>query len=169
MAFKADSSQAALQILVDGVTSPVTADAQVIELCTVSGSTATAVNPANPLPVAIAAVYIDENGNKLTTKRAFQNAGAGAETVVVTAVGGKAIRVVAGYFIAGSVATNLTFQSKPAGGGAAIGPTVQNVNNSGLVLPFLPLGWHQTVSGEALSVLLGGGSTVGVQVVYVEV
>ena len=96
------------------------------------------------------------------------NVGQGAtETVLVTAVAGKAIRVIALLMMAGGTATEATFLSKPTGSaGVAISCLFANGINGGAVLPPCSAGWFQTVAGEALTVTTGSGSATGIQLVY---
>lgn len=106
----------------------------------------------------------------LEVKFAFANvAQSQTDSAVVAAVSGKRIRVIAVCCVAAAVATNITFNSKPGGAGAAISALFANGANGGFVLSFNPVGWFQTVSGEGLSVTTGAGSTTGIQVTYVEV
>jgi hypothetical protein len=86
---------------------------------------------------------------------------------IVTAVAGKKIRVQAAKAIAGATATNLTFNSKPAGAGTAIDCLNANGANGGMVLPFNPKGWFDTNVGEGLTATTGGGSTTGILVNYI--
>jgi hypothetical protein len=76
------------------------------------------------------------------------------------------IRVYALYAQAGGTATNITFNSKGAGAGTAIGPLMAAGANGGAVLPYNPKGWFTTKPGEGLTVTTGAGSTSGLQVVY---
>ncbi len=85
---------------------------------------------------------------------------------VVALVSGKKLRVLAAVFVAGGTATDLTFRS---GTSADISCKFANGANGGASLPFNPCGWFETVSGEALTVTTGVGSTTGISVVYVEV
>ena len=113
---------------------------------------------------------IDENGVSLTVKRAFANVAASAtDSNIVTAVASKKIRVLSVIALAGGTATNLTFNSKPAGAGTAITPLLANAANGGEVLPPNPYGWFETTAGEGLTVTTGAGSTTGILVIYVEV
>jgi hypothetical protein len=106
----------------------------------------------------------------LTPKWALANITASqTDSNIVTAVGGKIIRVVAMFAVTGATATNLTFNSKGGGAGTAISPLFANGINGGEVLPYNPVGWFQTASGEALTCTTGAGATTGIQVVYVEV
>lgn len=68
--------------------------------------------------------------------------------------------------VAGSTATNLTFNSMGSGAGTAISPLYQNGANGGAVAPYAEHGWIFTNSGESLTATTGSGSTVGVLVGY---
>lgn len=106
----------------------------------------------------------------LTPKFAFANVNASStDSSIVAAVTAKRIRVLAVAAVAGATATTLTFNTKPAGAGSAISPLLANGANGGEILPFSPVGWFQTASGEGLTVTTGSGSATGVLVVYVEV
>lgn len=91
------------------------------------------------------------------------------DSQIVAAVTAKKIRVLGAFATCGATATNLTFNSKGGGAGVAISPVLQNGINGGEVLPFSPVGWFETVAGEALTVTTGAGSTTGLLVVYAEV
>jgi hypothetical protein len=109
---------------------------------------------------------IDAN-TSLTPTKTFANVSASStDSNIVTAVGGKKVRVVAFAAVCGGTATTLTFNSKPAGVGTAITMQFQNAANGGEVLNFNPVGWFDTNTGEGLTVTTGAGSTTGVQVVY---
>lgn len=82
---------------------------------------------------------------------------------LVAAAAGKKIRVLAIAFVCGGTATNATLNSAST----AISAVFQNAANGGAVLPFNPVGWMETVEGEALTITTGTGSQTGVQVVYV--
>lgn len=119
---------------------------------------------------AVSGQIIDENGAVLTVKRAFANIAASiTDGSVIAAVATKKLRILAVYAQCGATATNLTFNSKPAGAGAAISPTMQNGANGGEVLPQNSYGWFETVAGEGLTVTTGTGSQTGVHVLYLEV
>ncbi len=106
----------------------------------------------------------------LTVKRAFANVAASStDSSIVAAVASKKIRVLAVAVVAGGTATNITFNSKPAGAGTAISPLFANAANGGEILPFMQHGWFETTAGEGLTVTTGAGSTTGVLVIYVEV
>lgn len=102
-----------------------------------------------------------------TLKPAFANIPAGTtDSVVVSAVSGKIIRVLQYRFIVGSSATNTTFNSMGTSAGTAIDCINQNASNGGAVCPYSPYGWIFTNSGESLTVTTGSGSTVGVLIGY---
>jgi len=85
----------------------------------------------------------------------------------VTAVPGARIRVTAVVVVAGATAQSLTFKSKPSGASSAISPLFAFGANGGMVLPYNPDGWFDTVKGEALTVTTAsGGSTTGILVSY---
>jgi hypothetical protein len=99
-------------------------------------------------------------------KRALLNqAASGTAQSLVAAVTGKKIRVVSVFAVAGTTATNLTFNSASS----AISPLIANAANGGIVLGHNPGGWFETVAGEALTVTTGAGSTTGLMVNYIEV
>lgn len=119
---------------------------------------------------AVSGQIIDENGIVLTVKRAFANIAASTtDGSVIAAVTSKKLRILAVYAQCGATATNLTFNSKPAGAGTAISPTMQNGANGGEVLPQNSYGWFETVAGEGLTVTTGAGSQTGILVQYIEV
>jgi len=102
-------------------------------------------------------------------KRALANVAAGAtDSVVVAAVAGKKIVVIFVVAVAGGTATDLTFNTKPAGAGTAISPLFANGINGGEVLARNDHGWFETTSGEGLTVTTGAGATTGLLVGYVE-
>lgn len=106
----------------------------------------------------------------LTPKFAKANvAASGTDTAVVAAVTSKKIRVISFRLHAGSTATNITFNTKPAGAGTAISELFALGANGGRAEAFNPAGHFETASGEGLSATTGAGSTTGVGVVYVEV
>ncbi len=105
-----------------------------------------------------------------TPKRAFANISSGTtDGALVSAVSGKALTVVSAFLVAGGTATNVTFNSKPAGSGTAITCLIANGANGGAVLPYNEQGWFNTNQSEGLTVTTGSGSTVGVQVCYLEI
>lgn len=114
--------------------------------------------------------YIIDNGIEREVKRAFVNVAASAtDSSLVVAVASKRIRVHAVVAVCGGTATNLTFNTKPAGAGTAISPLIANGVNGGEVLPMNESGWFQTTAGEGLSATTGAGSATGILVIYTEV
>lgn len=65
-----------------------------------------------------------------------------------------------------TTASSVTFNSKSAGAGTPIYPTVKYPANGGTVLKYNRNGWFATNSGEGLTVTTGAGSTTGLIVVY---
>lgn len=113
---------------------------------------------------------IMNNLTVLTPK--FAKANVAASTTdgnIVTAVGGKKIRVLEFRLHAGGTATTVTFNSKPAGAGTAISELfalgINGMRDDG----FSPIGHFETVTGEGLTVTTGAGATTGIGVVYVEI
>lgn len=88
------------------------------------------------------------------------------DQVLVAAVAGKSVEVMAVFAVTGGTATLLTFNSKGSGAGTAISPDLPNGVNGGEVLPYLDSGWLKTNAGEGLSVTTGAGSTTAILVIY---
>ena len=98
---------------------------------------------------------------------AFSNVAASqTDSSIVSAVTGKKIVVTGVYFVSGGTATNVTFNTKPAGSGTAITALVADATNGGAVLPYHPKGWFTTNLSEGLTVTTGTGSTTGIGVTY---
>lgn len=142
--------------------------------------------PPAPAPPAGAyavsgAVLDHATGQPLEVRRAFANVAASqtdatfttfnpnGTTRTLTAVAGKKLRVLAVVGLTGGTATQITFNSKGAGAGTAIGPDLANGPNGGEVLPMNPHGWLETKRGETLTLSTGAGATTGLLVLYVEV
>ena len=132
-------------------------------------ATYTAVSAATTHSVSakLATDSIMDNLTALTPKYAWVDAAAGGDTDVVALVSSKKIRVLAAYAVTGATATAVYFKTKATG--THLTATFANAANGGEILPFCPVGWFQTLSGEALTVTLGAGSATGIGVVYVEV
>lgn len=108
--------------------------------------------------------------SSVTPAYAFANVNASStDSSLVAAVAGKKIVVLAAYAVAGGTATDLTFNTKPSGSGTAISAKLANAANGGEILPFSPIGWFQTSTGEGLTVTTGSGSATGIGVVYLTV
>lgn len=113
-------------------------------------------------------IVYDVNERKLV-KFAFANiAAATTDGVIVAAVTGKRIRVLAYSCSPAGTATSTTFNSKGAGAGTAI--TAANQCPASNIQPggFSPVGYFQTNAGEGLTATTGTGATVGINITYIE-
>ena len=98
---------------------------------------------------------------------AFANVNASTtDASLVAAVAGSEINVLSVVAVAGGTATNLTFNSKPAGSGTAITCVFANGANGGVALAHNPNGWFTTNKGEGLSCTTGSGSATGILITY---
>lgn len=106
----------------------------------------------------------------LTPKYAFANINASTtDGNIVTAVTSKKIRVLSFRIHTAGTATNVTFNSKPAGAGTAITELFACAANGGRAENYNPVGHFETAAGEGLTVTTGTGSTTGIGVTYVEI
>lgn len=88
---------------------------------------------------------------------------------IVAAVGGKKIRVLCYTLMAGGTATDATFNTKPAGAGSRISMAHQCGRNGGAAPGYCKVGHFETVSGEGLTMTTSAGSTIEVQITYIEI
>lgn len=110
------------------------------------------------------------NGVACTPKRAKANIAASTtDGAVVAAVTSKIIHVIGYQLLAGGTATDATFTTKPGGAGTAVSMLHACGVNSGISSGTNIYGYFRTASGEGLSLTTGAGSTVGVQVEYIEI
>jgi hypothetical protein len=100
-----------------------------------------------------------------TPKFAKITASATGATQVVAAVAARKIRVL-GYVVTGAGTVNVKFQSHTAGD--ITGLLYMNATEFGTA-PFNPLGWFETVAGEALDINLSGNQSVGGHLAYAEI
>lgn len=115
-------------------------------------------------------VVYDENGNKLTVKRAFANVNASqTDAAIIAAVTAKKLRILWIIALCDATATAFTLNSKGAGAGTAISSAIPNGANGGELAAVNPFGYFETASGEGLSVTTGAGSATGFNVGYIEV
>lgn len=122
----------------------------------------------NSMSAETSTVY--DGTTAVTPRFAKANVAAGqTDASVVAAVALKKIRVVGLVMVTGASATDVTFNTKPGGAGTAISMLFANAENGGAVLPFNPVGWFETSTGEGLSATTGAGATTGIQVVYLEI
>lgn len=84
---------------------------------------------------------------------------------LIALVSAKKLRVLALTVIAGGTATDVTFESSTTTAKFKVTAGA----NGGVVLPFNPVGWFETASGESLTVTTGAGSTVQIATTYIEV
>lgn len=100
-------------------------------------------------------------------KRAVVDAAATPDNTLVAAVTGKKIRVLAMFAIMTGTAVTIRFES--GAGGTALTGQMTPSQGGGFVLPFNPVGWFETNSGELLNLELGGAQSVDGVLVYCEV
>jgi len=94
-------------------------------------------------------------------------AASATDSVLVTGITGKKIRVISYVLNQGDTTpSSVTFNTKGAGAGTAIGPAWKAAANGGFVVGEIPGGWFETLVGQSLTVTTGAGSTTGVLVVY---
>ena len=91
------------------------------------------------------------------------NVSSSGATTIVAAVSGKTIRILSLYLVVGG-AVNLNWQSHLTTSDAD--GTQDFAANGGIVLPFNPAGWFDTVQGEALDINTSNGSQVGGNLTY---
>lgn len=157
---------------------------QVMKLAVGGDGVASFVSAGTPLPVSAPAAdrathsiavahQVDAMMSALTVLTPkFARANVAASTTdgsVVAAVASKSILVVLFRLHAGATATNVTFNSKPAGAGSAISELFALPINGNHSPGYSPVGHFKTVAGEGLTVTTGAGATTGIGVVYVEV
>lgn len=109
---------------------------------------------------------VSNGGVQLTPKFAKIVASSSGATTIVALVATKKIRVLA-YKVIANAAVNVKWQSH-------VTPTDLTglsyfAANCGEVLPYNPLGWFETISGEALDINLSGAVAVGGHLTYIEV
>ncbi len=148
---------------------PQTVGGQALRVQLYDGVDGSLVNSDGSLPVAFTGSAYYDGGVALTPAYAFANVAASqTDSSIVTATAAKVIRVLQVAFVAGATATNITFNTKPTGAGSAISPLFADAGNGGVVLPYSPVGWFETGSGEGLTVTTGAGATTGILVTYVK-
>lgn len=107
------------------------------------------------------------SGTVLTPKFAAIAASSSGANTVVSAVTSKKIRVLAAKLVA-NAAVNAKWQSHDTPTDLT-GLSYFGAQGDGEVLPFNPVGWFETVAGEALDINLSGAVAVGGHITYVEV
>lgn len=119
-----------------------------------------------PSNVVLDTAAISNGGTALTPKFAAISASTSGNNTLVAAVTSKKIRVLAVYLTANGT-VNAKFQSGASG--TDLTGLAYEVANSGLVLPFNPVGWFETASNTLLNLNLSAAIAVGGSIVYVEV
>lgn len=102
----------------------------------------------------------------LTPKFAAIDAASSGDNTLVAAVAGKKIRVLAA-FVQSAGTVNVRFED--GAGGTALTGQMNNVANTGFVLPFNPVGWFETTANTLLNLELSGAVSVDGCLTYVEV
>lgn len=143
--------------------------AKVIVMDATGAAVATAVDRlTDNIGVALQTDALLNDTTALTPKfKRVSIAASQTDSSVVAAVTSKKIRVVAMRVMVGGTATDLTLESD--GGSDTVIHEGTYGANGGEVLPFNPVGWFETLSGEALIATTGSGSTTKITLVYVEV
>lgn len=100
-------------------------------------------------------------------KRAVIDAATSGDNEAVAAVSGKKIRVHSCFLIMTGTAVTIRFES--AAGGTALTGQMQPSQGGGFVLPHNPLGWFETVAGQALNIELSGAQSVDGGLTYSEI
>lgn len=132
-------------------------------LITSSAATQTASESNATVNVAQVTDVIKLGATDLTPKFAVINLSASADLLALVA--SKRIRIVSMLVMAAADVT-LTLRS---GGSTAISGVLPLLAKSGFVLPYNPVGWFQTASGEKLDAVLGGSVDVDGFFTYIEV
>jgi hypothetical protein len=123
--------------------------------------------PDNYLVTGIARVA---KGATAIPKFAFASiAAATTDGALVTAVAGKKIRVIDFKIGSTGAATSFIFNTKPAGAGSAVSANLIAPASSFVASSFNILGHFESNTGEGLTLSTGAGTTIAVQITYIEV
>lgn len=98
-------------------------------------------------------------------KRVVISAASSGANTLVAAVTNKKIRVIS-YEYSVSAAVNVKFQSSTTSD--LTGLQYNGSTGQGRTCPFHPMGWFETVAGEALTANLSGATAIGGSIVYLE-
>ncbi len=107
-------------------------------------------------------VFVGDTNSFLPVVLTFANPTLIGNTVVVTGVAGKKIRVLS-IVVVDTAATTIKFQGNSIDRSAGF----PFAANGGFILPFNPQGYFDTLAGETLNVNLSAATPVGVQISYV--
>lgn len=102
----------------------------------------------------------------ITPKFAAISASSSGDNTLVAAVAGKKIRVLAMHFVCASA---VDVRLEDGAGGTALTGVASYAANSGLVLPYCPVGHFETSSNTLLNMELGGAVQVSGSLTYIEV
>jgi len=103
-------------------------------------------------------IFDGASGTGVTPVKTKVNISAAGTATIVALTGGKKTRVLAAYLVAAGAQT-INWQSHTTTSNAD-GPQAFAANG-GLVLPFNPLGWFDTTSGEALDLVTSTSAQIG--------
>lgn len=117
-----------------------------------------------PRPNSEIAAFHGELGEQVLFAAITASASGATQVVAAATLNGTArkIRVVS-YVIVANAAVNVKFQSHTAGDLTGL---LYNAANGGVAAPFSPVGWFETVAGEALDINLSGAVAVGGHLTY---
>lgn len=108
-------------------------------------------------------------GVDVTPKFANIAIASSGDNIIVAAVSGKKIRVLNGFMISnGTVVAYFVDGANTAIAGDGTNG-ISLIANSGFSLPFSPVGWFETGSGQSLDINLDGAVIVGGSLAYIEV
>ena len=126
-------------------------------------NTGTAVDVTATVNVAQDTAAIKNGATSLTPKFAAISLAASGDILALVAA--KKIRVVSLFLVVTSAVT-VKFQS---GASSDLTGAMPFGANGGISLPYNPVGWFQTVSGEKLNMVLGSSVQVSGGLTYIEV
>jgi hypothetical protein len=115
---------------------------------------------------AIDSAAMQSGNDQVIPKFAAISATSSGDNTIVAAVGSKKIRVLSLFFTANGTVTT-RFES--AASGTALTGQSDFIVNTGMVLPFNPTGWFETIAGELLNLELSGAVEVAGGLSYIEV
>ena len=151
--------------------SAITGSTAVVNIVSVTGSTVTVSQPAlaattDNVGAALATDRVMVGTTALTPVFVAIDAASSGDNALVASFATTRIRVLAINFVCAGAVT-VRFEAGPAG--TALTGQQQFVANSGLVLPFNPVGWFETEDTTTLNMELSAGVSVDGSLVYVEV
>lgn len=111
-------------------------------------------------------VMADDNGAMTVVQRAFADPASIGDNLIVAAVAGKSIRVLAAMMM-NNVALAQSARFRSAANSISPLNAFGVVANGIMSYPFNPMGWFQTNAGEALNLNLTAATAVGVMVTYI--